>query len=127
MLHLTLDQVRETARMVVNDNPEYVYRETHEQCVYAEQDKDFNLVPSCLVGHVLYRLGIPLETMAHNIGEAVMLLDQLQADGLVDESPDTAAVSTYLLIAQEQQDKERVQWWDALRHAEEWAEQGFGE
>lgn len=126
MLHLRLDQVRETARMVVNDNPEYVYRDTHTQCVYAEWN-DAVLAPSCLVGHVLYRLGIPLDSMVDCIGEAVMLLDDLQADGLVDESPDTAAVSTYLLIAQERQDKERVQWWDALSRAEEWAVQEFGE
>jgi hypothetical protein len=125
MLHLTLDQVRDTAREVVATNPDYVYRDTHEQCVYAEQDQGLNLVPSCLVGHVLHRLGIPLEEMAHNMADSVMLIGDLEADGLVEESRDTAVVSAYLLIAQEQQDKAGVRWADALRHAEEWAEVEF--
>lgn len=75
---ITDEMVVATLRAVVAERPDYVYRrpehmlplvdgegETEADCFYvhtAPDDVD-ELTPGCLVGTVLYRLGVPLEVL----------------------------------------------------------------
>lgn len=67
----TDEQVMTTLRDVVNERPDYVYEEvpcdeeTVTDCLYV-----YNNAPSCLVGHVMHRLGIPLDVLSEHEGES---------------------------------------------------------
>lgn len=58
-IRFTDDQVRDMLRTVVAENPDFVYDapdpESPYSCRYV-----YNGAPSCLVGHVMVRLGFPL-------------------------------------------------------------------
>lgn len=52
---------------------------TEDSCLYVK-----NGAPSCLVGHALHSLGVPLEALSANEGAgAAALLDYLEIDGFV--------------------------------------------
>lgn len=56
----TDDEVMATLRAVVAERPDYVYEAPEEDgCVYVADG-----TPSCLVGHVLHRLGVSLEALS---------------------------------------------------------------
>jgi len=62
MIQLTVDNVLRTMEEVVSEyGADYVYRtDSSVQCVYVADGE-----PSCLVGHVLHRLGVPTEALFH--------------------------------------------------------------
>lgn len=70
MIELSLDKVKELAAEIVEEvGPDFKYREPGDgsQCVYVEihRDRDRQMAwPSCLVGHILVRGGVPLNCFA---------------------------------------------------------------
>jgi hypothetical protein len=60
---LTYGEVLSAMRKVVDERPDYVYRDHYDTCRYVQTDDGQNLVPGCLVGQVWHRLGVPLDLM----------------------------------------------------------------
>lgn len=63
-MKITMSQLWDEVRAVAAENPGYVYgddpiNEDGGECAYQRND-----APSCLVGHAMYRLGIPIEKLA---------------------------------------------------------------
>jgi hypothetical protein len=92
---LTLDRVMPVLREVVAERPDFVYEEPDggTTCYYVWED-----CPSCLVGHVLHRLGVPLEVMAERNTAQVHARGFAAAVGL------TWLATRALKHAQDQQD-----------------------
>lgn len=85
-------------------------------CVYLRKDKDGEDCPSCLVGHVLVRWGMPLEALSRwNTLSAFSLAQEMRHDNsLAFEIPEK---TTELLdIAQQSQDDSEP-WGTALAKA----------
>lgn len=66
-------KVLETLRKVVSERPDYMYEAPEHMtsegsqlsCFYVHTDADGNNpTPGCVVGELLHRLGVPLETLA---------------------------------------------------------------
>lgn len=54
----------DAVRRIASENPDKVYEETDEGCVYVEEDPDTGeLVGSCLIGCALISIGIPAEDL----------------------------------------------------------------
>ena len=77
-------EVITTLRAVVAERPDYVYTNPFPDdagtCRYVHGD-----TPGCLVGHVLHRLGVPLEELSRHEGKnacsvAADLLDGISSD-----------------------------------------------
>ena len=68
--------VVETLRQVAEERPEYVYDRRDEGCVYVDYETH---QPSCLVGHVLVRLGVPAELFLRDPVRNVTGIDVLVA------------------------------------------------
>jgi hypothetical protein len=111
-------QIMDTLREVVAEQPDYVYaapqhmaRPNVESCFYVHADADStNIRPGCLVGAVLYRLGVPLERLAAHEGTGASCVTSV----LVNTDDRAVAV---LDLAQGAQDKGST-WSEALAHAE---------
>lgn len=54
----TLEQVRNTAEEVVLGNEDFVYTDFNSKCTYAKNGQ-----PSCLVGKILFKLGVPIQNL----------------------------------------------------------------
>jgi hypothetical protein len=103
---LTVEAVSAAVTEVANERPDYSYLSDHDQCLYVD-DTEMGLVPSCLVGHVMARLGVPLTVLlGWNDQDAARLLHRLVEDGEVTFPSiyDEAAVARVLARAQERQD-----------------------
>lgn len=121
---ITYDAVLGAMRAAVTEKGEdYLYRgplsDKPTVCVYATE-VDGELKPSCIVGHVLYRLGVPLESLfPYDAHDVFMLVGVLALDITRD-----ALIA--LIRAQEVQDgavdsyytAENHSWGNALRAAE---------
>ena len=62
---------------------EYDYLAEYSTCVYVANGE-----PSCLVGHVAFRLGLPLETMAGDNPTAFESINGCAIDTRMDHRPD---------------------------------------
>lgn len=67
----TLEQVRNTAEEVVLGNEDFVYTDSNTECQYAKDGH-----PSCLVGKILFKLGVPIQN-----------LEVLDTKGICGDSP----------------------------------------
>lgn len=106
-IRFTDDQVRDMLRTVVAENPDFVYEPPggmDEDCKYVHDG-----APSCLVGHVMSRLGFPLVEFARFEG---------QSPGQIDVALSISSRAADVLdIAQARQDVGES-WGDALTAAE---------
>lgn len=95
-----------TLRQVVDSKPDnYRYRDDHEVCVYVGDDYD---APACIVGHVLYRWGVPLAVM-HGCTGSVASLSKY---GILLSKE----VQAVLTAAQTAQDMDRLLTWLQAYH-----------
>lgn len=93
MSEITLDKVRESAKKIVDEfGAGHIYNPVRKdgangpECQYTFED-----APSCLVGHILFDLGIPAETLAefdrldipaHDLGEEIDEINPLASEYL---------------------------------------------
>jgi hypothetical protein len=116
-IRLTVPLVLDAMRAVVAEHgPDFVYEPPtgpEELCVNAH-----NGAPSCLIGRVLHRLGVPVALLERwPSAPVVELLTNLKAELVVTASPDVAVV---LSAAQSRQDG-KYPWGEALAVAEQTA------
>lgn len=118
MTLITFDMALEALNAAVDEKgDDYVYKEVGSICTYAAFDE-----PSCIVGNVLHRLGVPIPTLVEmdqcSLGGAVItspkVLEVLEDSGF---TLDNDAV-TLLYAAQTLQD-DAVPWGVAVRAARE--------
>lgn len=128
---ISLNAVREATKAVVEERPDYDYKSDHDSCQYVDEQGiqqpdgswSYTSVPSCLVGCVMHRLGVPLGELLHwNDTAADDLLGNLAINEDI-EFPDedqANAIRRYLNVAQTIQDHGGTghHWSDALRRAE---------
>lgn len=80
-IEVTDEQVLKTLREVVAENPDFVYHKQRHQgffmrCLYVH-NKDTHPSCGCVVGHVLHRLGVPLEELSKlELNPANVLVDR---------------------------------------------------
>lgn len=87
MITATDEQVIDVMRAVVAEvGPGFVYErpapsDTYgDVCMYVHTDDAGNPRPGCIVGHVLHRLGVPLDVLAsHEKNGAMGMINALQA------------------------------------------------
>lgn len=106
---LTLEQARELLhRAVAEKGADYVYTSRKNpqfaQCVYVENGQ-----PSCIIGHVVNYLGVPLDAIKEGVGP-----DQVLSDAGITAESTTAKL---LHHAQLQQDQ-GIPWGQAVAIAE---------
>jgi hypothetical protein len=115
MVHITEENMLDTLRGIIEERGEnYVYEGSDESdsCLYVHQVNG-DLVPGCLVGTALHRLGVPLQTMTwHEGASAHGLLRRLTKIGVIEGGADHIAFA--LNEAQAYQDK-GSSWGYALR------------
>lgn len=121
-MNITREQVLETMRTVVAEwGDDYLYTppdlERPNACLYAKM-VDGELRPSCIVGHVLYRLNVPLAELALDSYEVGTLVEHLDLD--IEESAVNALSRAQEVQdgAVDQRDSEHT-WGAALEAAEE--------
>lgn len=120
-MELTADKVTETLKAVVAESPDKVYaapahmvtvdydgKPVGMTCFYVHKDESGEQTCGCLVGVVLNRLGVPLETLATYEGTG--------ADGVGSALGLDEDTRTLLTIAQSAQDNGAT-WGDALARA----------
>lgn len=122
MIRITEDDVRTHLSAIVQEaGPDYVYERVQLEsgetvCQYVD-----NGAPSCLVGHFLHRMGVPIESLSlgdTRLGEAALdLLERLAEHQEIEGV--TLKVSRALQVAQSTQD-EGMSWGQALDEALEW-------
>jgi hypothetical protein len=116
-IRLTVPLVLDAMRAVVAEQgPDFVYQPPPEDglCVNA-----VNGAPSCLIGHVLHRLGVPVALLERWPTAPVWeLLAHLKAELIVTADSDVADV---LGTAQDVQDAGDGTWGEALTAAEQTA------
>lgn len=118
--HITDVEIRDALRAVVAEKPDYIYRAPQHMnpanegtCYYVhtEDDDEEDLTPGCLVGCVLDRLGIPLESLREHEGDS--------ADSVVSSYLPQASKRTLNVLYEAQNFQDRRQTWAvALREAE---------
>lgn len=112
MFELTLDKAKELVLKAIEEKGEgYVYEnpDGHDSCSYVHGD-----VPGCLVGHVLFAAGVPLEWMSDLEGDSASgVLGLAEIGGLLATS---GSVRTFLRDIQECQDSENT-WGDSYKYA----------
>lgn len=101
--------------VVAEKGADYVYPGSDTgSCWYARQDDDNNLVPSCIVGHVLHRLGFNL-TYLHDTYEGTRFVGLgtygVYTDTTYQSIPEHVAIA--LSDAQSKQDNGET-WGEAL-------------
>jgi hypothetical protein len=121
---LTYGEVLSAMRKVVDERPDYVYRDHYDTCRYVQTDDGQNLVPGCLVGQVMHRLGVPLDLMGSlrmNSLDATTLLADLRNDEHIDvgfhSHDDRHRVEVLLSRAQAIQDTGGFTWKHAMDEA----------
>jgi hypothetical protein len=116
-MDVNLERVVETAKMVVAERgADYVYKRPTNTfgvptCLYVDVDRD---QPSCLVGHVLHRLGVPLETLKSADQFSFPATDVCH-DLLGGSAFDDGEISHFLDAVQSRQDIGRT-WGEALQN-----------
>lgn len=120
MARITVDEetVLQTLRDVVAEQPEYVYEAPeHMQvatapanCFYVHTAKDGTETCGCVVGHVLNRLGVPLEEMKRYEGSS--------AYDMVDELINTSESALLALDAAQGHQDIGTPWGETLRRVE---------
>lgn len=131
-IEVTLAQVRDAAKAAVEARgSDYIYKNHYDSCRNVQHEWDeaaqvSRLVPGCLVGDVMHRLGVPLEPMgAPSIADSTAddLLHALKRDDLITtaDGETLEMIGSYLMNAQIVQDKEDQTWGNALEAAENWA------
>ncbi|MEW2302590.1 hypothetical protein AB0958_21900 [Streptomyces sp. NPDC006655] len=122
-------KVKETLRAVVAERPDYVYElpahmvgttldgvpVTEGSCLYVHTAEDGTRSPGCLVGHVLARLGAPLEKFEPLEGTGACNVVPVFLD-ITGEPDDVREAELELVYAQCEQDGEAT-WADALEVA----------
>ena len=101
-------------KKVAAEQPDKVYEKPGDTCAY-----EFDGKPSCLVGHAMFRLGVPLDVirLCDNHGAIEHALDEVPTE--FDESGDEERVYRALLgWAQGAQDSGKP-WGEAVAEAEE--------
>ena len=80
-------------KKVATERPDYVYEKPADGCAYEVDGK-----PSCLVGHAMFRLGMPLDLIRRcdRAGAIGHVLDEIS--GEFDESGDDKRVYRALLM-----------------------------
>lgn len=104
MIEITRDIAKAALEAAMDEKgKDFVYKKPEgvktpfDACLYVHGNE-----PGCIVGHVLYALGVPLERMAaHESDTAMTLLKALHDEGLVRR---TAAADLMLHDAQVEQD-----------------------
>lgn len=86
----------------------------HQNCYNWTEDENGNKVPSCIVGTILHRLGVPLESMEPNWGSPSILRD-LAKHGVIPEVTDRR-IQVFLNVAQATQDNGGT-WYSAVKAA----------
>lgn len=112
MTEITMKQVLDVMCQVVGEfGVDYVYTKINDSCLNWDEDRD---CPSCLVGHVLHRVGISREFLIeHNPKGAGSVLYYFKEDsGILAEE----GVTSILSLAQYAQDGGNT-WGYALRRA----------
>jgi len=114
VIAITDAQVKKTLRQVVSERPEFVYDvpENGFGCMYvhANDGDPERLVPGCVVGVVLNRIGVPLEKLSEHEGKSAGQIVRLFLTGI-----SRSTVSILDDIQQEQDDGEP--WGSAYAHA----------
>jgi hypothetical protein len=112
-LRIDINTVRELAKEVTEGREEYIYIDPngmkadtlYATCVNWDRVKD---EPSCIVGHILFRAGVPKERLIADIGESAEVFeDYYAADGTEE----------YLLWLQDAQDHGKT-WGESYLKAE---------
>jgi hypothetical protein len=115
-MQITDDDVIRTLREVVAERPDYVYeRPAHmhgglPSCLYVHYTEAGEREPGCIVGQVLHRLGVPLETLERHEGHTAAYV---ATDAVGSMSDDIARI---LDTAQYRQDEGKT-WGEALADA----------
>lgn len=112
MTEITMKQVLDAMCQVVGEfGVDYVYTKINDSCLNWDEDRD---CPSCLVGHVLHRVGISREFLIeHNPKGAGSVLYYFWDDSGVSAEE---SVPHILGVAQHVQDRGGT-WGEALRRA----------
>lgn len=117
-INVTGSAVLDTLREVVAERPDYVYSAPEDQvteslsCYYVHGSGS-DATPGCVVGHVLNRLGVPLEVLSTYEGRDADYV----AARVLDVSDDWAADAPHALaVAQIEQDRGAA-WGKALARA----------
>jgi hypothetical protein len=114
LMDINLERVVETATEVVGERGEnYIYEKPINAfgtpvCVYVYESQ-----PSCLVGHILHRLGVPLETLGEgdrlSFSASDVCMDLLAGTSFYDTE-----ISAFLDSLQSEQDTGHT-WGEALQ------------
>ncbi|MFD9205936.1 hypothetical protein ACFVZM_06610 [Streptomyces sioyaensis] len=120
MARITVDEetVLQTLRDVVAERPEYVYEApehmrvmtTPASCFYVHTAEDDADTCGCVVGHVLNRLGVPLEEMKRYEGSS--------AYDMVDELINTSESAILAMDAAQRYQDSGTPWGETLRRVE---------
>jgi hypothetical protein len=120
MSDVSLETVLDTLRDVVRGREDYVYTRPDTAnpqgpvCLYVHPSDDpTRQEPGCLVGHVLYRLGVPLSALAEHEGHRASIV----VTRLTDCDPKIA----YMLDRAQRAQDDSETWGDALEQAERYA------
>ncbi|GAA0641496.1 hypothetical protein GCM10009548_02140 [Streptomyces malaysiensis subsp. malaysiensis] len=70
MIEITSEQLEATLREVADERPDYVYMAPADTdlCSYVHDDGNGVQIPGCIVGHALFRLGVPLAALSQREG-----------------------------------------------------------
>ncbi|MFE5159116.1 hypothetical protein ACFRNT_11390 [Streptomyces sp. NPDC056697] len=120
-IEITGEQLTAAIREVVAENPERVYEapqhmriggQTSAECYYVHTDVDGeNQQPGCVIGHALFRLGVPLWQLADGEGTT--------AFGVIPATTTLSDRDPAVVFANRVQDRQDLgaTWADALRQA----------
>lgn len=121
---VTPGQVLDTLRDVVRGQEDYVYGAPAHQaapgmaCFYVHTDQESGeKSPGCVVGHVLNRLGVPLDILSSEYEGMRAAIVVVNLTGQVDPDSTTVSLGRILDQAQQVQDNNGT-WGEALRRAE---------
>ena len=100
-------------KKVAAEQPDYVYERPADGCAYEVDGK-----PSCLVGHAMFRLGMPLDLIRRcdRAGAIEHVLDEIR--GEFDESGDDKGVYRTLLGWTQGVQDSGTPWGEAVSEAE---------
>ncbi|RKN35962.1 hypothetical protein [Streptomyces hoynatensis] len=109
-MNITVTDVINAVLAVADEGPDHVYEQQAgtDMCRYTHESLSGTLIPGCLIGTALHRLGVPLERLERYEGEQVLPL--LRALGI----PVSYAAADPLREVQEAQD-DGTPWGEAIR------------
>ena len=111
-IHITDTQVIDILTQIVSENPNFIYQPRPKQnnpkvrsCTYV-----YNNQPDCLIGHVFYRLGVPIEILKQQEGNTV---DEIMPNLLTGMSGGLINLLNYV---QQLQDFTKTSWNNVLNN-----------